>query len=75
MPKRAVSTTKNALHHIDYRLINKEKIKAYNDYYVKTHDMAARQRIYDRARAEYKSFARALLRMLNNLYDEPTTSV
>lgn len=75
MPKRAVSKTKNALYLVNYHIEHKAKVKAYNDKYTKTHDMAGRQRIYDRSRAEYKSFAKALLRMLNKLYEEPTTSV
>jgi len=75
MPRRAGCITNRSLYMIEYKRKNKEKLKIYNDNYTKTHDLAAKQLIYDRARAEYKSFSKALLRMLNNLYEEPTTSV
>ena len=71
MPKRRISTTKSALYSINWKSTRKEKIKEYNANYAKTHDLAAKQRIYDRSRAEYKLFAKSLLRILNNFFEEP----
>jgi len=73
MSKKRVITTKSALYSINWKSTRKEQIKEYNANYAKTHDLAAKQRIYDRSRAEYKKYANTLLRMLNNFFENPTT--
>jgi hypothetical protein len=75
MSKRRVITTKSALYGINWKSTRKEQIKEYNANYALRHDLAAKQRIYDRSRAEYKLFAKSLLRMLNNFFDEPIQSI
>ena len=75
MSKRRVITTKSALYSINWKLTRKEKIKEYNANYAKNHDLAAKQRIYDRRRAEYKKYANTLLRILNNFFEEPIKSI
>ena len=70
--KKSLAPTPSILAKRRYRENSKEKYQASIEKYRSTHDMLAFQRKYDRSRAEYKKYARALLRLLNNLYVEPT---
>ena len=68
MPRK-LSMTPQSIASRNWKYRNKSAIDEYNINYYKTHNTNKIQQKYDMKRAEYKKQVKALLRILNNLYN------